>query len=307
MDQATTRRNVLALAVVLALLAGVLMWVFLRGQTHTDGTKVSAIYATESIPASTVIEPGMVVEKAVDRSQVPEGVSTSQDSVVGRVAMSSFASGDRIQSGQVQEKSAALGLAFVVDPGMRAVTVALDPIIGVAGFLKPGNRVDVVATFNVNDGTITKTVLQNQLLLAAGSQIINTGSASGRQTQENAPNATLSVDPADAEKLILAESKGKLRLTLRAQGDIVRAPTRGITSRALIGYVPPDAGSGQQSSELPTPPARAVYQNPRWNRPSDLIYGQMPLPAVTHAVRSEPSMEIEVIKGSQVERVPVKT
>ena len=304
MDQAATRRNVLVLAVVLALLAGVLMWVYLS-RVGTQGTgKLSAVYAKESIPASTVIEPGMVEEKTVDRSQVPEGVSTSQDFVVGKVAMSSFASGDRIQSGLVQEKSAALGLAFVVPTGMRAVTVALDPIIGVAGFLKPGNHVDVLATFNLNEGSVTKTVLQDQVLLATGSQIINAGAMAGKQAQENVPNATLSVEPLDAEKLILAESKGKLRLTLRAQGDIVRAYSRGINSRALIGYVPPDTDK-QKSQVAAAPPARVIYTG--GNRPSDLIYGQMPLPTVTPAFKAAPAIEIEVIKGAQVERVPVKT
>jgi pilus assembly protein CpaB len=209
----------------------------------------------------------------------------------------------------VQERSAALGLAFVVNPGMRAVTVALDPVIGVAGFLRPGNHVDVVATFNINDGAVTKTVLQDQILLATGSQVINTSEAPGRGTQqENVPNATLSLDPADAEKLILAESKGKLRLTLRAQGDTVLAPTRGITSRALIGYVPPDVGAEKQSPSLAAPPAQPAYQSPRGMTPYQGIYGfgQGPLPA-SKPVLSEPRTEIEVIKGSQVERVPVKT
>lgn len=305
MDQAATRRNVLVLAVVLALLAGAMVWVFLKNQSHvTGGTRVSAVYAKESIPASTVIEPGMVEEKVVDSSQVPDGVSTSADYIVGKVAMNSFGNGDRIQSGEVQEKSAALGLAFVVPAGMRAVTVALDPIIGVAGFLKPGNHVDVLATFNVNDGSVTKTVLQDQVLLATGTQVINSASMSGKQSQENVPNATLSVDPIDAEKLILAESKGKLRLTLRPQGDIVRAYSSGINSRTLIGYVPPDVDKKADQPRPIAPPARVVYP-PMGGMPR--FMDQRPLPAMNYVLKSEPTMEIEVIKGAQVEKVPVKT
>jgi pilus assembly protein CpaB len=304
MDQAATRRNVLVLAVVLALLAGTLVWVFLKNQTHDGGSgKVSAVYARENIPASAVIEPGMVVEKVVDRNQAPDGVSTSQDSIVGKVALTGFGDGERIQMSQVQDKAAIGGLAYKIPAGMRAVTVALDPIIGVAGFLKPGNHVDVIATFNVNEGSVTKTVLQDQVLLATGSQII-TNSVGNQSPADNVPNATLSVDPADAERLILAESKGKLRLTLRSQGDMVRSYSGGINSRALIGYVPPDVDKKSDRETLVAPPARVVY--PPMGGMSRFM-GQRPLPAMNYVLKSEPKMEIEVIKGAQVEKVPVKT
>jgi pilus assembly protein CpaB len=305
MDQVATRRNILALAIVLGLLAALLIGVYLKnagtgmGQATGD---VSVVTATQPISANMVIEAEMIAERKAPRSDVEGGVATSEADVVGKVATTDFARDQRIQASQVMPKSV-LGLAGTVPIGMRAVTVALDPIIGVGGFLKPGNHVDVVATFNVNEGSVTKTVLQDQVLLATGSQLLTSSvDASGKASRsETLPNATLSVDPIDAEKLILAESKGKLRLTLRSQGDIVRVASRGITSRSLIGYVPPDVS--KQASYAPPAAPRIMYGPTRV--PINPFYGSAPaLPATM--MNLQPSREIEVIRGSQVERFPVK-
>jgi pilus assembly protein CpaB len=187
---------------------------------------------------------------------------------------------------------------------MRAVTVALDPIIGVGGFLKPGDHVDVVATFEVNDGTVTKTVLQNVELLATGSEVtaeeINpkTGRMTGSKAQ---PNATLAVLPTDAEKLILAESKGKLRLTLRRPDDVSFTRMKGVTGRDVIGVVPPDAPEKPVDNLLQATLAGSVGQPVAVQQPT------APAPAAPAKAGSKPAAgkRIQIIRGAEVEETVV--
>ena len=248
-----TKGKVLALALVLAAVTAFLVYYYMAKQERMARLNTPIVVAEKEIPRGTVISEEMLRTATVRRDAVQPGAATATEMVVGRVANDRFGPGDPIVlSGIVQG-----GFPNIVPPFMRAVTVALDPIIGVGGFLKPGDHVDVVATFNVNNGTVTKTVLQNVLLLAAGAEIV---AAEGKKGDKpvTQPNATLAVMPTDAEKLILAESKGKLRLTLRRPDDVSFVATRGVTGRSLIGSVPPDAPQQQTAAYNPYPnqPAR---------------------------------------------------
>ncbi|MDO8589093.1 MAG: Flp pilus assembly protein CpaB [Armatimonadota bacterium] len=308
MDQVATRRNVLVLACLLGLTAAVLVGIYVRNATNggRNGGQVPVVVATQPIAPSTVIEAYMVRKTNAEMASTPQGAAANEQDVIGKVAVAGVMKDQPIMAALVQPKSVSLGLAYAVPAGQRAVTVALDPIIGVAGFLKPGNHVDVLATFNINDGSVTKTVLQDQVLLATGSQVSAVVDPSGKAGEaKEMPNATLAVDPVDAERLILAESKGKLRLALRAQGDIVRVPTPGVNSRALIGYVPPDVGKQKQGSPAAAPAPRNYFASQ--NRLINPFYSSAPPPLPVVRPVEEPKVEIEVIKGSQIERVPVKT
>lgn len=296
----------MVLAVILGLITALLVGVYLKNQTpRQSNVPVSVVVAAQAIPASTVIEADMVRQEQAPASEIPADAALEKQNVVGKIAIVGLTKDERILASQLQDKEI-LGLAGRVPIGQRAVTVALDPIIGVAGFLKPGNHVDVLATFNLNQGTVTKTVLQDQVLLATGAQVISKAvDTSGRANQpdEKVPNATLAVDPGDAEKLILAESKGKLRLTLRAVGDVVRVPSRGVTSRYLIGYVPPDVAQQQAAPAAAPAPRKAQFSGGAL--PISPFYNTSP--ARGFEPPAPPRREVEVIRGSQVERVPVKT
>lgn len=303
MDQVATRRNILIWAVVLALVVTVLLFLYIKKATAPQkGLNVPVVVATQDIAPGAIIDDGMVEVTQKPAESVPARAFPDLTKVIGKVALVSLPVNDPIQEGQVQAKGIDLGLSYVIPSGMRAVTVALDSVIGVAGFLKYGNHVDVLATFSINEGTITKTVLQNVRLLAVNSEAQQPTVQEGTKSKEAPQTATLLVDPTDAEKLILAEAKGKLRLSLRASGDVVHVPTSGVTSRALVGFVPPDVAKPRAVA--------ASFARPLWSetrRPISPFYsGALPssLPA---GVDLTPRKEIEVIKGSQVERVPVKT
>jgi pilus assembly protein CpaB len=236
---------ILLAALCAGLLAAVLAYAFLSRQKAVADERtqpVQIVVATQEIPARTVIEPGMVREATRPVMTVPPNSATSVREVIGQVTVTALKPEAPVERAAVAPRTASLGLAYVVPEGMRAVTVALDPIIGVAGFLKAGDHVDVLATFDVDKLSVTKTVLQDVELLAIGPEIVpeevNKPNPENNARPKEQPNATLALVPSDAEKLILAESKGKLRLTLRPQGDAVKIALAGVRSDNLIGLRP---------------------------------------------------------------------
>ena len=287
------------------MLAAALAYIVIRNAAAPRASETApVVLAAQEIPSGATIQPGMVT-KENRKPPFPGGVFSDETAVIGQVAITTVPKDTIVTESQVRMRNATLGLAYVVPEGMRAVTVALDQVIGVAGFLKSGDHVDVVATFHLNNGSVTKTILQDMTLLAVGSQVQQTtlDTKGGRAKAEPQQTATFVADPRDAEKLILAESKGRLRLILRRQGDIVRVPTPGITSRALIGFVPSDAGTTR---------AEVAISRPTYGPPPGAIIGPFggprgSLPPGTGPMELVPRREIEVIKGTQIERVPVRT
>lgn len=286
-----TKGKVLAAALVLGVITAGLVYWFLAKQASIAQANKQVVIAAQEIPRNTPISVDML---RLGKTEAEDpGIATSLEMVVGKVAKDRFEAGEPIALQSIQSPG---GLSGIVPPFMRAVTVALDPIIGVGGFLQPGNHVDVVATFNVNNGTVTKTVLQDVELLATGAEVVS-GQEEGKGGKaKEQPNATLAVMPTDAEKLILAESKGKLRLTLRGPDDISFVRTNGITSRALLGHVPPDVPpTGQASPSYPT-----AYQ------PSLAASMAIPTPKLEPLPPPEPAGKtVMVIRGTKVEEAVV--
>jgi len=265
-----TRRAMVLAALCAGALAALLSFRTLRAQESEVAAKtrpISVVVATQEIPARTVIEPGMVRETTSPVAALPPNCASSTQEVVGRVAITALAVDEPVQRAATVPQAASLGLAYAVPEGMRAVTVALDSIIGVAGFLKAGDHVDVVATFDMDrmsNAAVTKTVLQDVELLAIGPEVrpedADTPSGKKAARPKEQPNATLAVKPADAEKLILAESTGKLRLTLRRAGEDLKVSLAGVRSDALVGARParPEARPvASRPVAAPRPPVAA--------------------------------------------------
>lgn len=258
-----TRTSIILISLCAGLLAALLTYRYLikeRTRAAHMTRPVTVVVATKPIAARTVIEPAAIRVQARPAATLPPNCATSVDEVIGQVAMAPLMEGEPIARGAIAPRTASLGMAYAVPTGMRAVAVALDPIIGVAGFLKPGDRVDVVATFTVDEIKVTKTVLQDVTLLAIGPEIrpeqqVRTASVSNARPREQA-NATLAVSPTQAEKLILAEAGGRLRLTLRPADDRTIVQLTGIRSDALIGTRPASvARTSATSAARPNPPA----------------------------------------------------
>jgi pilus assembly protein CpaB len=118
----------------------------------------------------------------------------------------------------------------VIPDGMRAVSVKVDEVIGVAGFVLPGTRVDVLATFGDRDEAVTRVILQNVEALAAG----QTTQPDAQGKPQTVPVITLLVSPEEAEDLTLAATQGQIQLALRGTLDQQSVPTDGSRVGGLV-------------------------------------------------------------------------
>lgn len=297
------RNKLLIAAVVMGLITASLVYLYVSRRIEAASAEVPIVVAQRDIPTGTVVESGMLGIRNVSKKAVPPGVATSPDMVVGKVVTRRIYAGDPVL---ITAVSLTNRLSQLIPIAMRAVTVALDPVSGVAGFIQPGDHVDVIATFNVDGGTLSKVVLQDVELLAAGGQAIADQAAQQQAGDIRAPQvhptATLAVTPKQAEELVLAESKGKLRLALRRPDDRTRISTTGITGRAVVGVVPPDVPKEQPP---PATPAQAVGTAPA----PQVSPAQQPAAAAPAQKQPKPAApktrQIEIVRGTQIEQVTV--
>jgi pilus assembly protein CpaB len=146
------------------------------------------------------------------QSAVPPGAFSGTTQVLGRGAILPISKGEFILPSKLAALNAGAGLPSMIPPGMRAVSVRVNDVVSVAGFVQPGTRVDVLATGNQGGSNErqTITVLENVAVIAVG------GSLSERLGgEQNAPVITLLVSPDDAQKLALASQEGRIQLALR--------------------------------------------------------------------------------------------
>jgi pilus assembly protein CpaB len=193
---------------------------------------------------------------------------------------------------------------------MRAVTVGLDPVMGVAGFLKPGDHVDVLVTLAHGTTHVALTVLQDVRLLAIGAevQVVRTreqpqDAAQGQPAPaqaEQQPTATLEVTPGQAQDLVLADQQGELRLTLRAATDHEQVVLDTITQKDLTGLPMPDEAGAAAGGPAQPQPVAASGEPPDWYKePPEWLTKEF---FAGEAEKPGPmGRRVEVIRGSQRE------
>ncbi len=235
-------KKVVLFALIAAIAAGALLYFYL-GNLEEEKT-VEVIYeqvlvAAEDIPAYAVITPEMVTLKQVPQGSSHPRAARSPDKAVGFVTDSLIVSGEEIlpeklkQPGQTES-----GLSYIVPEGMRAVTIAVDEISGVAGFIQRGDFVDVLAytttTFDPDEketnqeteeeqatektqGT-TVVAAQNVCVAAVGTSLKAAGDVT-ETAQEVYASVTLFLTPEDAMRVVQGAKSGVITIILRASGD----------------------------------------------------------------------------------------
>jgi len=232
---------IFGIGMLASLIAGLLSYTWMQGnalaQRRATETQPVVVAATD-LKWGTAISKEMVKGLPFLKRTLPPGSFRDAASVEGRTLVYPVREGEPILESQLAPRTAdAGGIAAVIGPRKRAMAVKVDKVIGVSGFIHPGNRVDVVATFNRlgNDSTpATKTVIENVLVLAAGPEMEKTGKG-----EKSAPVdvITLEVTADEGEKLALAATEGKLQLALRNQADSEEVPTQGTTVARLMSSV----------------------------------------------------------------------
>jgi pilus assembly protein CpaB len=169
--------------------------------------------------------------------KTPEGTFAKPEEVIGRGLIVPIVKNEPILKAKLASKEAGFGLPPVIPEGMRAVSVRVNEVVGVAGYVLPGNRVDVVATASPTDAradTTSKVVLSNVQVLTAGTRMEQNGDQS-KPVQVTV--VTLLVYPEQAERLALASTEGKIQLALRNPLDQGAPVTPGIKTSGLMGTV----------------------------------------------------------------------
>jgi pilus assembly protein CpaB len=230
------------LAVAIAVVASVALYNYLKGKEAEVREAREAAVATEKvvvavreIPIGTPVEDVQVKVAAWPKANVPKGAFSSTEAVTGRVALQTLMEGDVITELKLRPTEGPPGImTYKIPEGHRAMTVAVDQVSGVAGFITPGSMVDSVLTTETQRGRspMSKIIFQNVPVLATG-QIIETKEGEPVLV----PTVTLDVTPDDAERLATAVSEGELRLLLRRVGDTEMALTRGATVKQVVSGV----------------------------------------------------------------------
>src|SRR5689334_13516664 len=168
------------------------------------------------------------------QSSVPQGAFTRPEDLVGRGLIQPVVANELFLPAKLSSKEAGAGLPPVIPPGFRALSVRVNDVIGVSGYVLPGTHVDVVATVNPTQqptDVTSRLILSNVQVLASGTKI--------EQDEKNKPIqvnvVTLLVNPDEAEKLTLASTEGKIQLALRNPLDKTAPATPGVRPAVLMG------------------------------------------------------------------------
>ncbi|MGR4068938.1 Flp pilus assembly protein CpaB [Halomonas sp. LR3S48] len=212
------------------------------------------VVAALQIPFGTTVQASDLKTLRLPPDSVPPGSFNDIENVVGRVSNQVIYAGEILHEGRVAEHLGGSALAALLDPGKRAMSVRVDDVVGVAGFLLPGNRVDVVSTRNDGNrnSVESKTVLQNLKVLA-----VDQIASQERDGPVIVRAVTLEVDPSQAETLVKATQEGKVQLTLRNPLDHEEKPDLLVAQRELLNVEPP------RERSAPPPRAAPVVQAPR--------------------------------------------
>jgi pilus assembly protein CpaB len=192
------------------------------------------VIAARSLPLGTVLADADVKTIEWSGAALPVGFASSKADVVGRGVMSSLQENEPILDSKLAPKGAGGGLPVIIDQGKRALTMRVNDVSGVAGFVTPNTRVDVLFTIDDKVNTTepsTRIIMQDVRALAAGQSI--------QPDKDGKPVSvgvvTFLVSPEQAETLALASQQGSIQLALRNQLDTARVKTTGTRTSALLG------------------------------------------------------------------------
>ena len=288
---------VLAGATVFGLLAAVSVNRYLSNAQAFSRNMNEVVVAKVDIPLGTTIVAEQLTKVPLPANAVPDGAFNSTEKLVNRVAVVNIAAREPVTDFKLAPEGSAGGLSSVIPEGYRAMTVKVDDVIGVAGFLRPGAMCDVLTVIEQGDAgrrnPISKIVLQNVKVLASGQNI---DKPKDQREAEQVKAVTLQVTPEQAEKLALASTEGKLRLVMRNSIDQGDEQTEGVDkNRLLTGeHATPAPEPGALKSEQPKQSPAPVRRQRAQSRPA--APAEAPA-AAAPAPPPPPRPSVEMIQG----------
>jgi len=213
------------------------------------------VVAAHDMPTGSVITKDYVKLVPWPASSPVDKGFTTIESVLNRGLIASVVTNEPLTESKVAPLEAGAGLPPSITEGMRAVSVKVNEVIGVAGFVVPGTHVDVMVTLKreAEKDTMTRVVVSDIQVLTAGTRYDQEKSRDGQPIQTTV--VTLLVTPPDAERIALAATEGSIMLTLRNPMDRKPTETTGIRTAALLGQAPaaPPVVKASQGRRIATP------------------------------------------------------
>jgi pilus assembly protein CpaB len=269
----------LAISLIIGLLAGGYVFTQFKKMAQAKSMPtIQVVVSSRALPLGTRLQPSDLRVVTWPAAQPVEGMFTRIEDCVNRAVLTSMVENEPLLEGKLAPRQGGAGLSATIPDGMRAVSVSVNDVIGVAGFVVPGTMVDVLVTGSTNSGgqttNVTRTILENVRVMAAGQKV--------EQDREGKPQTvpviTLLVSPEDANSLTMASTQGRIQLALRNTLDSKKVEPPAVLQATLFGGAP-----------APLPPSEskkthvAVISSP-------------------HAVPPPPeSFNVEVIRGDKKE------
>ncbi len=273
------------------MVAGIFYRLASTGRQGRSQPQKPLVVAARSLPLGSIISADSVRITEVPERLFPKGGFSRTEEVLERPVISPIQPDEPVVEARIAAKGSGVGLGPMIPPGMRALSVRVNDVVGVAGFVLPGMRVDVLVTGHPpgREDTVTTTVLQNIPVLSAGQAI--QPDAKGQPI--NTPVVTLLVSPAQAEALTLANSEGHIQLVLRNSTDQKVAATPGRRLRELYAI---DGPAREPAPNTAVAPPLATHRRAALP-PAEPVVVPAPAPAPE---------EIVMIRGNQktIERAP---
>lgn len=272
--------SVLTFAFVVSAGASFLLYRLIASRVSANAKQptVQVILASRNLDLGTLIRDADL--KTGDWSgPLPLGAVVKKEDVVGRGVMATIYANEPLLESRLAPKGAGAGLAATIPAGMRAVAVRVNEVVGVAGFVVPGMRVDILISGNPpgsngSVGTVTKTLLQNIEVLSAGQNYQK--DSEGKPVQVQVVN--LLVTPEQAETLSLASNETRIQLVLRNPLDTEMSKTNGTAMGNLF------AGGSWKAPEAPRP---------------RVVQAKVIPPPVIREKTPPPPISVEVINGAK--------
>ena len=250
----------LAFAIIIAFFFTFLTFNWLQKLKKQQKSKVAPIEEVQLNPQpiavaaldlswGTPLTKDMIKTATYLKESLPSGTFSDTSELLGRTLLFPINLGEPILESKLAPVTIQTGgVAAIIAPQKRAMSVKVDKVSGVSGFIKPGHRVDVLVTLRSSGrkkGAITKTVLENILVLAAGTQTTRVEKIDSKQQTSPVDVVTLEVTPEETEKLGLAATQGRLLLSLRNFSDTDDVITKGMTIPILLSSYTQTSSTGK--------------------------------------------------------------
>jgi len=230
-------RTILVLVVALAT-AGVATLLVARAIQQrpaqiATAPQIQVVVAAHPLANGALLTPADIKLVGWPADALVPGSFSKVEEVTNRGLLTAVLENEPLTESKLAAVGAGAGLPPTITPGMRAIAVRVNEVVGVAGFVTPGNRVDVFVTLTEKDSTVTKVVVSNVQVLAAGTKYEQDKKKNGEAMPSSV--VTLLLSPEDAERTVLAATEGQIMLALRNPLDVDPTSTAGTRLASLYG------------------------------------------------------------------------